>query len=286
MLGTILSRLNEPFPARNQGVAYWRDAIATGVFIALFLYLLRPFGLHRVQEGALLISLGFGVVTILFSTSFHAFSARILGLRTDLPSWTLWKWILYSICLVSWIAVGNFLFIFLIDDSPGLTLPVFFAMLKNTLLVGFFPVVFFGLGIQVRAFKENQKQANAISVNKAVSPERVSVLSFPLTSNEDLQVPQDKLRYIEAMQNYVSIYYWDADAICTKLIRSTIAKTEAELEKSPLVRCHRSYIVNVDAVQSVSGNAQGLKLKLNNVDNVEVPVSRSYIPRLRELLAH
>lgn len=39
-------------------------------------------------------------------------------------------------------------------------------------------------------------------------------------------------------------------------------------------RCHRTYIVNLQKVKHISGNAQGYKLHLENIDTL-IPVSRS-----------
>jgi DNA-binding LytR/AlgR family response regulator len=59
---------------------------------------------------------------------------------------------------------------------------------------------------------------------------------------------------------------------------------EEQLQSTAVVRCHRSFLINVNAIEHVSGNAQGLRLQLVMVSGVEVPVSRSYIPKLRALL--
>ena len=64
--------------------------------------------------------------------------------------------------------------------------------------------------------------------------------------------------------------------------RVTLSSFEAQLEKSSgLVRCHRSYLVNLKNVENISGNAQGLKLELKNQSEM-VPVSRKYIPIVRQ----
>ena len=50
---------------------------------------------------------------------------------------------------------------------------------------------------------------------------------------------------------------------------------EKQLSDLPqFFRCHRTYLVNLDRVGHVSGNAQGYKLHLEGIDNL-VPVSRS-----------
>ena len=64
--------------------------------------------------------------------------------------------------------------------------------------------------------------------------------------------------------------------------RVTLSSFEIQLkEVSSLVRCHRSYMVNLNKVKNISGNAQGLKLELINHSEI-IPVSRKYIPIVKE----
>ena len=42
-----------------------------------------------------------------------------------------------------------------------------------------------------------------------------------------------------------------------------------------IVRCHKSYIVNLDKVENVHGNARSLMLEIKGLD-FEIPVSRSF----------
>jgi DNA-binding LytR/AlgR family response regulator len=55
----------------------------------------------------------------------------------------------------------------------------------------------------------------------------------------------------------------------------TMKKAEEALEAWPgFFRCHRAYIVNLDKVQHVEGNAQGYRLRFPDVEE-PVPVSRN-----------
>ncbi len=87
------------------------------------------------------------------------------------------------------------------------------------------------------------------------------------------------------MQNYVALYIFVDDQLQRHVLRVTIAGLAQQLQNTGVVRCHRSYLVHVDAIANVAGNAQGLRLALNNVPEFSVPVSRSYIPTLRALIA-
>ena len=58
------------------------------------------------------------------------------------------------------------------------------------------------------------------------------------------------------------------------LLRSSLSHLETQLP-GPVVRCHRSYLVNLHQVGQVTGNAQGYRLHLHGGQAV-VPVARRY----------
>ena len=60
-----------------------------------------------------------------------------------------------------------------------------------------------------------------------------------------------------------------------------LAEAERQLALSPVLRCHRSYLVRLPAIESAQGNAQGCELRLRDVPDV-IPVSRSRVAALRE----
>ena len=81
--------------------------------------------------------------------------------------------------------------------------------------------------------------------------------------------------YIVAADNYIRIYYHQNDAIKTQLIRSTLKKAEEKLANyDNFYRCHRSYLVNLNYIRHISGNATGYKLHLEGINDL-IPVSRS-----------
>ena len=88
------------------------------------------------------------------------------------------------------------------------------------------------------------------------------------------------IRFIKSMQNYVSIGYVNQN-FEKDIFRQTLSALEDELANTSLIRCHRSYIVNLPHIEEVKGNAQGLRLQIRDTDEV-IPVSRSYVSSVRE----
>lgn len=286
-MNKLLARFNAPFPDRASAKKTTISLLGIGLFVSLFLYLLRPFGMANFanEQLLLLICAGFGAVTIVCGLLFEFASRYVFRVRTDVPSWTLAKWMLHSAMLIALIALGNFLYINAIMSWEGFTPLLLLQMLGNTLLVGIFPLTFSGLMMQLRAARNNQQSADALKPELAAHTAMDdATVVLTASGSQELKVHTKSLRYAEAMQNYVAVYYEENGALTREILRSTIGNMEVELANSPMVRCHRSYLVNIDAIEKVAGNAQGLKLSLADVSEQIVPVSRSYIPTLRALL--
>lgn len=232
-----------------------------------------------------LASAGFAAITIVFGWIFEIVTRYVLKIETSGPSWTLGKWIITAIILIVWIAIGNFLMVNLLFEWRAMSYFSLLRMIGYTALIGVFPVVLSGIIIQLRASKKNEESATDLS--KHLHPEKhVSAQTVKLDgengSSISLQVAD--VRYMEAMQNYVNVFHV-ADAQLQKtVLRTTVASIAKQFEGTDVIRCHRSFLVNVDHIEKVEGNAQGLRLQLKDIDEAIVPVSRPYISTLRALL--
>jgi len=68
------------------------------------------------------------------------------------------------------------------------------------------------------------------------------------------------------------------------MLRSTMRKMEDAVSNWPqFVRCHRTFMVNFDKIEKVSGNAQGYRLHLVDVGET-IPVSRNLNSMVQERL--
>ena len=80
--------------------------------------------------------------------------------------------------------------------------------------------------------------------------------------------------FFHAQDNYVIIHFIKDLQHVKEIIRTTLKKIKDDLnEQHNLFHCHKSYIVNLDKVINVSGNAQGLKLHFDSINEI-IPVSR------------
>jgi DNA-binding LytR/AlgR family response regulator len=97
-----------------------------------------------------------------------------------------------------------------------------------------------------------------------------------------LQIPLDGLLFIASADNYVEVY-WESEGMEQKeLLRNTLKNLSRELTThSQLFRCHRSYLVNLEKVEKVTGNSQGYKL---HIGSHVIPVSRNHNTAIKNRL--
>lgn len=92
----------------------------------------------------------------------------------------------------------------------------------------------------------------------------------------------EEFLYAESADNYVKVFYTGGQ----QLIRSTLKQLEDSFRGNERIfRCHRTYLVNLDRVIHISGNAQGYKLHLEGVVQT-IPVSRSLNGQIASLVIH
>ena len=98
-----------------------------------------------------------------------------------------------------------------------------------------------------------------------------------------ISITQNSLLFIEAQDNYVAIQYLENETSKKELLRTTMKTLEEKLKPYSVIRCHRSFMVNLNNIEKVIGNAHKLNLYVTN-SRLPVPVSRSYIPKIKTLL--
>jgi len=92
---------------------------------------------------------------------------------------------------------------------------------------------------------------------------------------ERLELSPNELYVVASASNYVKLFHRRREKLEYSIIRSTLKKTEETLlPYSNFFKCHRAYIINLDKVSHVDGNAQGYRIKIDGYDDL-IPVSRN-----------
>lgn len=274
---SIFKFLQKPFPEIENTWEYLQISLFLSVFVALFLYVFQPFGIDTLQSQKLLVCFGFGAMTFLGAGAYEMGIRLLQILRGQRRNLTFGKWIIDMLGIVVCISLANFLFSRLVLFG-NIEWKLFPQMLYGTLMIGIIPITALGAYLLFRQEKKFKHIAEEISqvqrTSKGIQPRDQQLL---------FDIPIYRIRFIEALQNYVKVGYLDGGGhFKVHMERATLKSILRETEGSSLIRAHRSYLVNSSTIESITGNAQGLVLRLAECDR-PVPVSRSYVPVFREI---
>lgn len=112
--------------------------------------------------------------------------------------------------------------------------------------------------------------------------QKKSLIGFPDEKGElKISVMLENLLYVDSADNYATIHYLNKSKLSHFLIRNSLKWMEENLTKeTPLVRCHRSFLVNLDKVKVLRKTKDGILLELDAVNTPDIPVSKTYYERV------
>lgn len=91
-----------------------------------------------------------------------------------------------------------------------------------------------------------------------------------------LTIKSGNILYLGANDNYVNIYYMDNDKVGYTMLRNNLKTLEKQLDAYGIVRCHRSYMVNLHRVTIISREKDGMYVTLDSNAVSRIPISKSY----------
>lgn len=277
----MLKILRQPYPfGEKSNARLLIQSIGEGAFIALFLILFQPFGLTEWQDPNKNWYLaGYGLITTLCGIILRFIIFKTFPKYHNESSWNIGKEILSILLLILMVAFGNVL-LSKIAFNLSISFGSFLWMLVGVMIIGIFPATFgVMLNYIVQLKKYNQPivvQHHSISELSSESISENKTLKLIAENEKDsIELSTDSFYYIESSDNYSTIYFEKQGKLQKELLRSSLTRLEGQISSENIVRCHRSFIVNLDKVEKVTGNAQGYKLHLE-APELLVPVARKY----------
>jgi len=270
--------LNQPFPANQEISKTLRFTFYAGCIVFLILVLFQPFGFYKTaSQYYFRNAFFFGLATFVVS-SLNALFLPVLFPRVfDERTWTVSKELgamIWQVMAISFVNLLLFKWLYH-EEVPIIT------VLGITAAVGIFPITLiillkqytllkkYGSGAAMLDQQIHRQQGTNIKTES-------SLITIPGDNqNETVSFNLDDFRFISSADNYIKLHFLENQKLAQRVMRSTLKKSEEYLAQHDQVfRCHRTYIVNLAAVEHVSGNAQGFKLRLKGVDEL-IPVSRN-----------
>lgn len=288
--------LNQPYPCEDPARRRWAKAFWIGVFVGLFLLVFQPFDLNHWETPYKTAKiLGFGLISFLVTAGLSQLLPVLFSKQFTNERWTVGREILWITLHITLIAVANYFYInWLVGNRiHGIGL---FGMIVVTFLIGIFPSAGSVVVNYIIKLRKYSQLAREIPIHEHPAPDNTDQpaqqQAITLTAEnerDNLTLFSKDLLYIESSDNYSTVVYLKNDQPVKTLLRSSLSRLESQLDayRSPattgrhpmvrnsIARCHRSYIVNLEKVEKVTGNAQGYKLHLHD-GLFQLPVARKY----------
>ncbi len=256
----IANWLNKPYPFIDKILNKLLLSILFGLFIFLFLIFFQPFGIAERIGNKFFYLLGFGLITSFSLLISYILLPLVFPKLFDSNYWRIKNELIFILCNIIFIAILNYGYYirFEYDLVPEFNL-FFFGLI--TLSVGIFPVSF--LVFIREMYLSSISKKNALELNSIIE-QKVKIVpdNEIITINTDAKADMIKLDlqdliYIKSEDNYCKLYFKEHNKIQSKLVRISLKNIEEQLKNFPeILRCHRSYIVNKNHIQKISGNAR------------------------------
>ena len=283
----LVAFLNKPFPGNTPSIQITRQSFFIGCFIALFLILFQPFGISQWNTDYKILKLaGYGLVSFIVPIISSSFQNLIIPKTISEEKWKVWHEMIAIIVILLLIAFGNLIYSSLINIMT-ISLEAYFSAIIYTFLIGIFPVFIHVLTKHNKLLKKNVSEAIGINNQIQKSHENNLIISsefnneseqliFKAENEKDkVEIQSKQLLYIESADNYSNIIYIENGNTKKLMIRSSLKRLETQHTNPAIIRCHRTFIVNLKNVKSIEGNAAGYKLSFSDAE-LSVPVSRNY----------
>jgi len=239
-----------------------------GLFIFIFLFLFKPFGMAQLKaDYLLLVSLGFGLVTI-FILSIFKFLIEPVVIRGNR---TLWKSIIWSLFIASSIGGANYFYVKIVF-SQIFVFKYFLFAIWTAILVAIIPVSIGYIVSFNRIYRKALKEASIMPEEFLWESEVIIRGGNP---KNEFRFNPKSIIYLSSNDNYITIVTIKGESLTKTHLRGTLKSAESELRNNTsFFRCHKCYIVNSEFADHVTGNTQNMKIKLK-IQGMEIPVSRS-----------
>lgn len=245
----------------------------------------QPFGTREFQsETKYLFLAGYGLVIAVTIWLSCNLPIKLFPHHFEEEKWTVGKDILFSAAIFTLVFAACYAY-----KDLGLGHPIswrgFLGFLPFALSIAIFPITGLVIGSYILRLKHHAKGAATANSHLAHPPTKGSEKPVALpdeNGKQALELLPSQMLYLQAADNYVEVFYLENDLPRRAILRNTLTALETALGDAVLLRCHRSYLVNLALVERVSGNAQGYRLHFAKLEEASVPVARG---RSAEVLA-
>ncbi|MBR3710964.1 MAG: LytTR family transcriptional regulator [Bacteroidales bacterium] len=224
---------------------------------------------------------GIGTFFLACSRSLMTFCVKKLR---HFAMWAYLLWLFLEIVLIA--AFHTYLSFFLVKATQHSLEFIFGKSLLITFIALAVPYTIVDLMILLKESRRKLTltKSDAVESDNETLPEHTEIINLmDNNGNLKLSVKLDNLYYIKAEDNYINVFYQRNGAIASYMLRCKMKTIEDNcVDISSLMRCHRSYIVNIKKVSVLHNEADGFIIDFERDGLDSIPVSKTYSKRVLE----
>ena len=257
---------SKPFPLLDDNASKLFLVGFCGVFATFFIYFYNPFNLQQLEYktaiGRFLSIWNAGIIGALILSFTQFFLRKVFKLTTfTLGQFLLWVLLEYVfICLGMYVMFG---------ESHVPFAKEFMLITRYTVSLAVLPYFLACLILAVYELSKKVRQ-------KEKSPENTQDLFRDENGKIMLALKPSQTLFLKSDDNYTSVFFLQNKKVEKKLIRNTLKNLEEQLDNPDLIRIHRSYMVNLQKVISVTRTKRGFELTMEQMPDLQLSVSETY----------
>lgn len=269
--------------------------IFTAVFAFLFINIFKPFGsdtwVERFFPGnnAAFIYVAVSFIFVIIGISVLALSRLFMYLFVKQQKGL--SWIEYAVWIIIEIFIISLIFticaVFIRDDLHWQlqwdSFERIYKVLKVAILctscIVLLPYAVFWLYLSNEDKKQKIKQMEKKTqqTKEENTNDNTQVIPFYDEKGEiRFTVKLEHIVYINSDDNYVFIKYMNNGKLSDFMLRNSLKRLSEQLKDTPIKRCHRSYMVNLNHVVSLRKHSGDMFLEFDVPDVQEIPVSKTF----------
>ncbi len=259
----IIEKLKESYPIEVQLWNDLKNVLLITIIPPLILFLFQPFGIFmNFDFWALdlwLAVFGFGVVNGTLTLIFWILLPSLF--RSYFENFSVWRAVLFLLLFIILLSSSNYIYIKLLKGSYNFLWKDYFIILTRFIIVGLFTSIIVIMINQTRRLKSNLRLAEEI--NSRLEKEKITKEKIIKTEKERevFKLSEETFLFAQSTDNYCMVHMLHNGQSHKKLYRLSLKSLEMQTsEIKSFVRCHRSFVINLNMVVLTEGNSRGLEL--------------------------
>lgn len=277
MLRHFILWFNKPYPLTDNLYVKWLMVFSVGIFTLLFLLIFQPFGIAEIihVEKSFIGGYAFFVTFGLYISYF--IYPKLFKKTFNPDKWLVKKEITFLGISFLQITIFNFLY----HNYWVAPLIQRFSIIRFTGItfsIGIIPILFMIFFVENYLNQKNNKVLQLLEKKLDTVPsinKEFEIISENIKAPK-LIINSKNFMVACANNNYTTFFYLENNQLQKTMLRISLKKVENQFNNQPnFIRCHKSYIINKDFIDHISGNARSLNIHLQNID-FKIPVSRQF----------